>query len=206
MATQKELIGMYGSEDAFGQRLKEAMKARGWSQSKLAEEMRAVGHTLHQSAISKIISGTSTSDGRRSVTLDEAMGFARALDVDLTELLLPKDRLEELADSASLEGAWRDLISAERLRTGVDYLQRIYSETLQPVKDAASENPTLRRQIEDRYAKHREMAERRARAMAERDGLDISTPEKFEAYLWGMWADSAMLTAADVLGIDHSGK
>jgi hypothetical protein len=78
----------FGSEDNIPQRIQEEMKARGWSQAKLSKEMAARGYPIHQSAISKIINPPG-GDGRRSVTVDEALGFAKTFGIELADLLVP---------------------------------------------------------------------------------------------------------------------
>lgn len=88
-----ELMGKLGSEDNFASRLEAEMQTKGLSQAKLAKRMEEVGHPLHQSAISKILNppqGTT----RRSVSIDEALAFSRALEVPLPALLVPNYALE----------------------------------------------------------------------------------------------------------------
>ncbi len=90
------LIGLMqkiGSEDNFAERLKAEMQRRGLSQAKLAKLMEDVGYPLHQSAISKILNPSSGST-RRSVSIDEALAFSRALEIPLPSLLLPPYAVE----------------------------------------------------------------------------------------------------------------
>jgi transcriptional regulator with XRE-family HTH domain len=68
-------------------RINYEMKRRGWSQERLANEMAKAGHPLHQSAISKILNAK---DGkRRTISVDEALGFAKVFGSPLESLLLP---------------------------------------------------------------------------------------------------------------------
>jgi transcriptional regulator with XRE-family HTH domain len=78
----------FGSEENIAQRIQEEMKARGWSQAKLSKEMAARGYPIHQSAISKIINPPG-GDGRRSVSVDEALGLAKTFGIELADLLVP---------------------------------------------------------------------------------------------------------------------
>lgn len=82
------LLEELGSEATFTVRLREIMQERGISQAKLAKELEEVGHPLHQSAISKILN-PAKGQSRRSVTIDDALAFSRALRVPLPVLLIP---------------------------------------------------------------------------------------------------------------------
>ena len=97
------LIGLMqkiGSEDNFAERLKAEMQRRGLSQAKLAKLMEDVGYPLHQSAISKILNPASGTT-RRSVSIDEALAFSRALETPLPSLLLP-DYAVELGQASEM--------------------------------------------------------------------------------------------------------
>lgn len=129
MEPSDEQLLNYGREENIAQRIEEEMKSRGWSQVKLAKEMAARGYPIHQSAISKIIRPPS-GDNRRSVSVDEALGFAKTFNVDLVDLLVP-DHLIKLKrsdqkfdlDVANGAGAASDLIQNElRLSRLVDYV------------------------------------------------------------------------------------
>lgn len=80
-----DLIAM--REENLAHRIEYEMQGRGWSQERLATEMAAVGHPIHQSAISKIINPKGGK--RRTISVDEAVGFARVFETDLESLLLP---------------------------------------------------------------------------------------------------------------------
>jgi plasmid maintenance system antidote protein VapI len=75
-------------EDHLARRIKYEMDQRGWSQEKLAAAMADAGHPVHQSAISKIINPAR--DGkRRTISVDEALGFSKVFGEPLESLLLP---------------------------------------------------------------------------------------------------------------------
>lgn len=110
-----KLVTEYGSEENIATRIREEMQARGWSQAKLAKEMAANGYPIHQSAISKIVSPPA-GDGRRSVSVDEALGFAKTFGVGLSELLVPGYQLtSSQAIKLITEGheAYKRMLTAE---------------------------------------------------------------------------------------------
>ena len=95
------LIANLGSEDWLAQRIEAERKSRGWSQAELSKQLGAIGYPLHQSAISKI-ERPPKADGRRAITINEAIGFARVFDIPLGELLLPPDSVSYIEFAKSL--------------------------------------------------------------------------------------------------------
>lgn len=82
------------SEENVALRIEWEMRRRRWSQERLAAEMASAGHPLHQSAISKIINPRA--DGkRRTISLGEAIGFARVFNTSLEELALPLELVQK---------------------------------------------------------------------------------------------------------------
>lgn len=80
-------------EDNVAERIAWEMHQRGWSQERLAKEMTKVGHPFHQTSISKIVN---PADGkRRSISVDDALGFAKVFGVPVTDLLLPLDAVRD---------------------------------------------------------------------------------------------------------------
>lgn len=75
------------SEENLAQRVQHEMEKRGWSQERMAREMTEAGHPLHQSAISKIVNPKGGK--RRSISVDDAIGFAKVFGVPFDELLIP---------------------------------------------------------------------------------------------------------------------
>jgi transcriptional regulator with XRE-family HTH domain len=69
------------AEEIFAKRLRQHRERRGWSQSTLADWMRTEGVDLHTTAISRMESGG------RLIRLNVAIAAARALNVQLEELL-----------------------------------------------------------------------------------------------------------------------
>lgn len=82
------LVAQMGDEGNLALRIKDLMKEKGWSQTRLSKEMESAGHPIHQTAISKIVNPPK-GDGRRSVTVQEAIGFAKVFDIDLEDLVVP---------------------------------------------------------------------------------------------------------------------
>lgn len=80
--------GLFGMrEENVARRIEYEMQQRGWSQERLAKEMSEAGFPVHQSAISKIINRR---DGkRRTIGVDEAIGFAKVFGVSLESLVAP---------------------------------------------------------------------------------------------------------------------
>lgn len=167
---------------------------RGWTYEELAERMRAVGCDIHASGIQK------TEKSGRRITVDELIGYSRALDVPIESLL------DANKPQGSTREFWRDHLAAETLQTLVSYTQGKYRDLVHTVSNEAKRNPELRGLIEERLKKHTAMHESTARVMAEKDGEDISTPELFNEYLWRWWADSQMIAARDVLKEADDGK
>ncbi|WP_157430640.1 helix-turn-helix domain-containing protein [Actinomadura macra] len=74
-------------EENLAERIEYEMRHRRWSQERLAAEMAKAGHPIHQSAISKIIK---PKDGkRRTISVDEAIGFAKVFETSLEGLMSP---------------------------------------------------------------------------------------------------------------------
>lgn len=75
------------SEENLARRIAWEMERRGWSQERVAKEMTDAGHPLHQSSVSKIVN---PKDGkRRSISVEDAIGFAKVFGVAFDNLLLP---------------------------------------------------------------------------------------------------------------------
>lgn len=166
----------------------------GLTYEQLAERMRLEGVNIHQSAIQK------TEKSGRRVNIDEMVAYAKVFGIPVEELW------GGTGQDAEVAAGWQALLSAETLSAIAGFARRNYDDEIGKIRAKAEKNPKLREQIESRLTKHRVMAERQARAMAEKDAIDVSTDEKFEAYLWDMWADDAMRAAHDVLAGLGNGK
>ena len=115
------LVREYGSERNLADRIQDEMASRGWSQARLSKEMAANGCPIHQSAISKIVSPPD-GDGRRSVSVDEALGFAKTFGLGIAELLVPAEDLTSTrAAKLVTEGleAYKQKVSAESRYVGL---------------------------------------------------------------------------------------
>lgn len=88
------LVGELGRERWLADRIEVERKKRGWSQAKLSHELAAISRPISQPAISGIET-SSPGKGRRSISTDEAIAFARVFDVPLGELLLPPGATEQ---------------------------------------------------------------------------------------------------------------
>lgn len=100
-------------ERLVAQRLRDLRTARGWSQGQLAERLTGVGCPLHQTAISRL-EKPSAKDGRRAITLDEAMALARVFEMPLAQLIAPAPSTDELESLISRFNALRHEYVAAR--------------------------------------------------------------------------------------------
>lgn len=75
------------SEENLARRIKYEMERRGWSQERLAREMTEAGYPIHQTSVGKIVSPGSGK--RRSISVDDALGFSKVFGIPLQELLIP---------------------------------------------------------------------------------------------------------------------
>jgi transcriptional regulator with XRE-family HTH domain len=105
--------------DTVARRVKELRKRRGWSARRLAEACAATGSPqLSESVIANIESGRRDESGRRrrDVTVDEAIGLAKALDVPAIHLLpvhLDPEATEVTLNFDTAEKLWGFLSAAE---------------------------------------------------------------------------------------------
>ena len=60
-------------------RCHEALRARGWSVTRLAEHLRATGHPVRRETLSRVL------NGRQRTTWDTVERLAAVLDVDLSD-------------------------------------------------------------------------------------------------------------------------
>lgn len=91
--TLSELLRDAGQEAHLARRMTEERTRRGWSQAELARQLEAAGFLgLGQPAISAI----EKPNGRRAITVDEAIALSRVFDVPLAELLLPEGALADV--------------------------------------------------------------------------------------------------------------
>lgn len=166
----------------------------GLTYEQLAERVGLEGVSIHQSAIQK------TEKSGRRVTIDEMVAYAKVFGIPVEALW------GGTGQDAEVAAGWQALLGAETLCGIAEYAMRSYDDEVRKIREMAEKNAKLREQIESRLAKHRALAEKKARAMAEKDGIDISTKARFEAYLSNMWVDNAMRTASDVLAGLGDGK
>jgi transcriptional regulator with XRE-family HTH domain len=117
------------ASDTVARRVKELRRRKGWSARRLAEACSATGsQQLSESVIANIESGRRDEHGRRrkDVTVDEAVGLARALDVPLIHLLpvhLDPGATGVTLDFATAEDLWGFLYAAETVTRGLRQLR-----------------------------------------------------------------------------------
>ncbi|WGH91435.1 helix-turn-helix transcriptional regulator [Auritidibacter ignavus] len=81
------------AEQRVAERVRELREAKGLSYHALAAQMKAVGCEIYPSAIQK------TEKAGRRITVDELVGYARALNVSINELLGQNPQTEKLKES-----------------------------------------------------------------------------------------------------------
>lgn len=175
-------------EKGVAARIQQLREDAGLSYQDLAEQMKAVGCTIHPSGIQK------TEKSGRRITVDELMGYARAFDVSTAKIL------GEPAVDVSGE-LWSTYIGLERLSNVNRSVRQEYVEARDEMRTSALGNPALVKAIRDRQDKYMSVQERKAKRDAANDGEDVSTPEKLEAYMerYGHLDVPAIAAARDVL-------
>jgi transcriptional regulator with XRE-family HTH domain len=93
--------------EVFGRQVRDARRAHGWSQTALAQRLTAAGVPLNQGGVSR------TEEGKRPVSLDEAVVIARILGVDLPQTLRALVTGAQLTPAErEEEGLWLGLLDA----------------------------------------------------------------------------------------------
>ncbi|MEP7738291.1 helix-turn-helix transcriptional regulator [Nocardioides sp. 31GB23] len=87
LAVDGDWLLEHGSAKYLASRIKELRTQRGWTQPQLVRALAEHGCHVPQSAISRL--EASATAGGRSITVDEALGFARTFGLALEDLLLP---------------------------------------------------------------------------------------------------------------------
>jgi transcriptional regulator with XRE-family HTH domain len=80
-----------GPDEVFAAELKRVRDIRGWSQQRLADEMRKIGYPMDRSTIAKI------ERGHRPVSMQDSIALALALGVAPKALQLPHEQGAEIA-------------------------------------------------------------------------------------------------------------
>jgi transcriptional regulator with XRE-family HTH domain len=145
-----ELIAQVGREDYLAQRIQAERQARGWSQERLAKEMGKAACPLPQSAISKI--ENPAAGGRRAITVDEAIGFARVFEIPLGELMLPPEFLTQAR-------IWRDLAAGPDLLRSHIHAKSRYRDLIQSLAAATAGDGYWAKQLVDEFDAARQRIE-----------------------------------------------
>ncbi|TFV49527.1 helix-turn-helix transcriptional regulator [Blastococcus sp. TF02A_35] len=120
--TLVELLADVGKEGHLARRMVAERTRRGWSQAELARQVQAQGFRgLGQPAISAI----EKPNGRRAITVDEALALSRVFEIPLPELLLPDDVLFDVRLARDIR---RGVLEREEIdRQMSNYLQLLRS-------------------------------------------------------------------------------
>jgi hypothetical protein len=112
------------------------------SQQNLADQLAEVGCALPQSAISKIENPMPGSGGRRGISVDEAIAFARVFKLSLGELLLPPDTERHMS-------AYRHVIDGPRVARELHEAQARYEEQVAGLAQATVHDAVWAGQLAD---------------------------------------------------------
>lgn len=125
------LLAEFGAEQILAERITSERQARGWSQSELARQLKALGYeAIGQTVISRI---ERPGEERRAIRVDEAIAFARVFDLPLGDLMLPTWSRRHL-------NFVRRLRQAPELLNQIEDLWQEYQKTVQLVAQAARED------------------------------------------------------------------
>lgn len=152
-------------------------------------------------------------NGKRSFAAADLVGLALALGVTIGDLLatskavtVGKATMDPATVVALTSGGmdssalYRIFLAAAEVKNSMRNQQILYEDLVRVLRQAVTENAELRAAIERDLSKAEAKFYPEARAVAERDEIDVSTPEKFDQYLidWD-WSTPQMKTARDVL-------
>lgn len=180
-------------EERLAAKIRELRERDGLTYRQLAERMTTVGCEVSGPTIQK------TEKAGRRVPVDELVGYSRAFDMSLGELL-------GIPDESQLTRVWQTYIGLERLANVLRHAYTEYRGALDEVRENARQNRDLVDAIRDRRDKYLDTFRRKAEQQAANDGEDVSTPEKLEEFMsrWGYLDVPALSAAKDVLeGVDH---
>jgi transcriptional regulator with XRE-family HTH domain len=144
-AEGNRLIRTIGREDYLASRITAERRKRGWSQSELSRRLKAVGADMHQTAISKI---EHPQHGRRAITVDEAIAFARIFGLPFGELLLPPDSLQRVA-------TWRAITEGPAALAQYQLAEAAYEALVRQIAMATVGDPYWAGQLVDQLERAR---------------------------------------------------
>ncbi|NIH70503.1 helix-turn-helix domain-containing protein [Auritidibacter ignavus] len=113
------------TERAIAKKIQQLRLTRGWTYQALADRMKEIGHPIDPSGIHK------TEKAGRRITVNELIGYTRAFDIRVTQLLGEPETPQEIAKHQNHK-------NRERLRHIAETAQHLYTQALQ---DATGEQP-----------------------------------------------------------------
>jgi transcriptional regulator with XRE-family HTH domain len=125
------IVRELGREENLASRIAVERNARKWTQLELAREMADIGCPIPQTAISKI--EKPQTGGRRAITVDEAIAFAKVFEIPFGELFLPTDMLTSIANARLVEAAYAVL--QQRSQTEQRYTEQVAEVAVAAFKD-----------------------------------------------------------------------
>lgn len=182
-------------EGRLAAKIRELREREGLTYRQLADRMKTVGCEISGPTIQK------TEKAGRRVPADELVGYSRAFDMSLGELL-------GIPDEGQLAGVWQTYIGLERLANVLRHVRTEYGDALGEVLEIARQSPELTAQIRNRRDKYLGTLRHKAQQQAANDGEDVSTPAKLDAFMerWGYFDVPALSAAKDVLEEADSGE
>lgn len=174
-----EMIRKESSEALVARRVKEMREARGWSQSRLADELKEI-RPMNQSSLSKVEAGS------RGIGVDELLAFAEVFGVTVEHLLLPPEAFVHIT-------GWEKFQDAAAALNDVRTSTTKYLNAIMSVRSVIAKSPDLVKRIESM----RDAV--LAREQAELDALD-DQPEG--GWYVGDTNTPLTLAARDALGDD----
>lgn len=175
-------------EERLAAKVRELRERDGLTYRQLADRMKSVGCEISGPTIQK------TEKAGRRVPADELVGYSRAFDMSLGELL-------GIPDEGQLTGVWQTYIGLERLANVLRHTRTEYEDALGEVRQSARQSPELAAKIQNRRDKYLDTLKHKAQQQAANDDEDVSTPEKLDAFMerWGYFDVPAITAARDAL-------
>lgn len=153
-----ELLRAVGSERWLAKRIRDERSAREWSQAELSRKLTEVGHSMHQSAISKIEAPFGGGRDRRAITIDEALGFSKVFKIPLGELLLPPDAVRDVE-------IWKVFVATAELRNDLRTLGDQYDYNVEALRINLAVSPKTCERLRSYRAEIMEGVEAQLREM-----------------------------------------
>lgn len=182
-------------EQVIGENVARLRQQRDWNQRQLGEALElATGKRWERQAV------WAAERGKRAWAAADLIGLAEVFDVAIGELMATPDAVlvgsvtttaetlrRRTEGAGQLAAHWAQYLALVSLANVLRQVENEWLDTAKEVRQEVARNPELRVQVESRLARYYATAVNDARAMAERDDVDVSTPVKLAKYMeeWG---------------------